>query len=201
MPITTTQGPRRHRRSRPGMHSVRPHPRTAEPGRAQRIRPSNPNLRPASAITAVKRRDPMSVARKPDPRDHSARWSIGPPPADRTASPGGFGNPPNTTTDFHRAQYDRLQIDWSGPTRVSDKMDKRDTSAWFDGGAGNGHTAHRSRVLRPARCPRSTGGRRQPGLRGVDPDRTGRQALARSAVNGPVSSAPAPVLEVWPCGG
>jgi hypothetical protein len=37
--------------------------------------------------------------------------------------------------------------------------------------------------------------------RGVDPDRIGRQALARSAVNGPVSSAPAPDLEVWPCGG
>jgi len=63
----------------------------------------------------------------------------------------------------------------------------------FSSGCGNGHSAHRTRILHRHRDPRPPAGRRQPGPRRVDPDRAGRQTLARSALN--------PDLEVRPCGG
>src|SRR6478735_10167428 len=95
MPMTN-QGPRRHRRRLPGMHSVRPCTRTVETQPSPTHPPVEPNPQVGVSHYRGEAAGPDAPARKPDARDHSTRWSNGPPPAGRPAPPGGFRQPAPT---------------------------------------------------------------------------------------------------------
>ena len=188
----TNQGPRRHRRRLPGMHSVRPCTRTVETQPSPTHPPVEPNPQVGVSHYRGEAAGPDAPARKPDARDHSTRWSNGPRRQAGQHPQGVSAARPNTTTIHHRAQATLSGSTvhperWVGaPSAVGPRVTSQ--------GRGRPRVRPGFRVHarccprccgpgRSSRCRRSRAGR--PGTRSATPPRRRRSRQPTSATTRP----------------